>query len=885
MLLAPLAGHEPTGKTEVMLVDVDDSANGYATPVPYNTMQLRAAAPDTRSDLNHFDDWLWTLVVHEYAHVLHLDTIRGPSAILNAIFGRQFYPNGTWPRWFTEGYAVVLETRLSQAGRLRSSWQDMQLRMHVLDGERLSLPELSGSPLGYPRGGAWYLYGSRFLDFIARRHGVESLREIFQDNGGAINPYLLNTRARRHTGYTFDELYGAWVAELKERYDAQLAAVGTPSPERALTSDAETRRSARLSPDGRTLYSLRASADRMPELRALDLASGRERSVRSLFGDGVLTVLADGRVLVSQPNVHRQFYAFDDLYLVDPRRGRGEWITQGARLSEPDASRDGRIVAVHRPGAGRTAIVLFESLDDVRKQRFRVLHESPEHETVASPRWSPDGRHVAFVEHQGVAFDLRLLDVATGELRELTRDGSQDLMPAFSEDGRRVLFSSDRTGIFDVYELELDSGEVRRRTRVIGGAFEPIEIGGRLHYLRFGARGFDLAEQAPSPHVEPAPQAAESPESRFITDSDETYPVKPYSPWPTLRPAYWMPLLGSDARGFTLGAFTTGHDVLERWRWSASGWWGIDSREPGYSLSVTTNALWPSLTFSSGRSVYRVANAPPGYAESSLGARLSSAWDFRWPLHSLRIEAGYGLEFLSPAATVDDSQAGQIPLSGRLATATLGIGYSNARRFTRSISIEEGRRLSLGIRGTAPWLGSEFSNVRVTASWAEYLRNPIPWKPLEHHVLALRLVGGYGQGDFGDRQLFGLGGPRPMDVLGDLFALQSPTSLLRGYPLAFAGSAFWLATAEYRFPILETQWGLSTLPLSLRRIHGAVFSDVGDAFTPELRRTVPQVGLGAELRAEVVLGYALVVDWRLGYARGLGPKGEDQLLLLVGPHF
>ncbi|MCA1827406.1 MAG: hypothetical protein LC689_10780, partial [Myxococcales bacterium] len=48
-----------------------------------------------------------------------------------------------------------------------------------------------------------------------------------------------------------------------------------------------------------------------------------------------------------------------------------------------------------------------------------------------------------------------------------------------------------------------------------------------------------------------------------------------------------------------------------------------------------------------------------------------------------------------------------------------------------------------------------------------------------------------------------------------------------------------------------------------------VYSDVGDAFTPGFHDFKLHAGAGAELRAEVVLGFILPTDLRLGCARGL----------------
>src|SRR5436190_23678712 len=48
--LAPALDHQPDGKTILVLVDDTDSANGFASVLPRNSIQLFATAPDSFSE-------------------------------------------------------------------------------------------------------------------------------------------------------------------------------------------------------------------------------------------------------------------------------------------------------------------------------------------------------------------------------------------------------------------------------------------------------------------------------------------------------------------------------------------------------------------------------------------------------------------------------------------------------------------------------------------------------------------------------------------------------------------------------------------------------------------------------------------------------------------
>ena len=109
-------GHVPSERTEIILTDFTDSANGSATAVPFNTIRLFLTAPDDLSPLSDVDDWLLDLTTHEYTHILHLDQIRGVPAIVNRIVGKRWAPNQIQPRWILEGLAVLEETKHTSAG-------------------------------------------------------------------------------------------------------------------------------------------------------------------------------------------------------------------------------------------------------------------------------------------------------------------------------------------------------------------------------------------------------------------------------------------------------------------------------------------------------------------------------------------------------------------------------------------------------------------------------------------------------------------------------------------------------------------------------------------------------------------------------------------------
>ena len=193
--------------------------------LPYNTIRLYVTAPEELSLLGDYDDWLLELVAHEQTHVFHLDNIGGAAAILNAVVGKTSAPNQLQPLWILEGLAVVMESRLTGGGRLRSSIFDMYLRTDVLERNLAGLDEMSHSVWRWPNNDIWYVYGGEFFGWILDTYGADVAGAIATDYGSNIIPWGINRSVRRATGRTYPELYDGWVKSISERYEAQAESV------------------------------------------------------------------------------------------------------------------------------------------------------------------------------------------------------------------------------------------------------------------------------------------------------------------------------------------------------------------------------------------------------------------------------------------------------------------------------------------------------------------------------------------------------------------------------------------------------------------------------------------------------------------------------------
>lgn len=85
------------------------------------------------------------------------------------------------------------------------------------------------------------------------------------------------------------------------------------------------------------------------------------------------------------------------------------------------------------------------------------------------PRWSPDGKQVVFERDFDASFiehnQFFIIDADGRNERLFMHNHPSDDRPAWSPDGRHIAFSSERAGEWDIYVLNMDSGKIKQLTR------------------------------------------------------------------------------------------------------------------------------------------------------------------------------------------------------------------------------------------------------------------------------------------------------------------------------------------------------------------------------------------------------------------------------------
>ena len=882
--LAPgiLEGHEKRygvrlRRLHVVLADTEDEPNGFATPLPYPLVHLRAVAPDGTDDSGNYDDWMRLILTHELAHSVHLEAARGLLKAGRHVFGRApfLFPNGAAPTWMIEGLATYEETNGTAFGRGRNPDSQMVVRMAALERNFPGEDRANRGIDRWPGGQAPYLFGEQFLRALSERRGDGTLPELSRVHSGRPIPYLDDLTARKVTGATFHQQWQLWAREERRAAESEAARRGERglTESCALTTRAVRQAGPRFAPDGAWIaYTNR----NLSEYRAIHLVRPDGTGDRRLTWRNSGTELSftpDGqRIVYDELDISGLFRTRSDLKVVDVRTGRKRRITRGLRARDPDVSPDGRNVVFVRQRGDRSDLALV----GLAGQELRDLTHSEPGVQWGGPTWSPTGDRLAASRFRpGGWLDIVLVDPVSGEVTPLLEDRAKDAEPAFTPDGRHVIFRSDRDGVSNLYALRLEDRALLRVTNVLGGAFEPSVSpdGASLAFSTYGSRGYDVHLMPFSALDLPGAEAFVDPYPQpFAEAAPTTVPDRSYRPWPTFLPRFWMPYVetGNELR---IGVASGGTDPLFRHAYGLDVHGGFDTERVGFRGFYQYDRFRPTF----------VALVDDAFEQVNEGKENEGVLHTR----ELQLRASYPLErrfrrqqslSLAFRRSREVLAAPRAPGPTDLAGLETAWQLSTVRSHPYSISPSEGIRLRLAYLREVASLGSDVTLGKATADLRTYSR--VFGK---EDILALRVGGGATFGRPSFERSFAVGG-FPDGSLFDL--VRTNHSVLRGYPDSiFLGRRFAHANAEYRFPLGHPQRGWRSLPLFVRHLHAAVFGDAAHAWSGRFRLEDVKTGAGVALGGDFVLGHAVPVTATVGVARGFAEQGETRAYFRAGLSF
>ncbi|MDR3682359.1 MAG: hypothetical protein P4L11_01425 [Geothrix sp.] len=155
---------------DIVILDPVLEANGMALPFfPRPHVVLWKTEPEPDSGIGHHRGWAELVLAHELGHMHHLlRPARNPSWWDRWIGIGPLTRKS--PRWVIEGYATLIEGKLTGSGRPHSAIRASVLRQWAIEG-KLPPYEALNRMDGFLGGSMAYLGGSAYLEWLETRSG------------------------------------------------------------------------------------------------------------------------------------------------------------------------------------------------------------------------------------------------------------------------------------------------------------------------------------------------------------------------------------------------------------------------------------------------------------------------------------------------------------------------------------------------------------------------------------------------------------------------------------------------------------------------------------------------------------------------------------------
>jgi len=512
-----LFDYRPGEKVNVLLQDFGDYASGAANTVPFDFMSIGIAPFSYVYETMPAEERFNLMMMHELVHVMTMDKpsprdsfFRSmflgkvapiPEQPLSMLYGYVTGPRWFAPRWYVESIAVFMETWMAGGlGRALGAYDEMVFRTMVRDSsyifDEVGL-EAEGTKVDFQVGAASYLYGTRFISYLALQHGPGPLLQWFIQSPGCSAGYAAQFEEVYHA--SLDDEWQQWIAWEKRWQQANLDSLRRYpiTPYRNVTAKAmgSVSRSF-LDPDSHSAYVAVNFPGQTPRIVSIDLVTGAVENLQEVQGGALFYVTS----LSFDPATRTLFYTTDnnhwrDLYSYEIPTGTSNLLMKDVRTGDFAFNRADRSLWGVRHFNGISTLVRIPYPYNEWNQVLSFDYGKDVFDIDISPDGSQLIGALTHVDGKQFLIRMKISALLAGEASFDTLYDFVNSTPAnfvFSEDGATLFGSSYYSGVSNIVRYDVTKRAMEWVTNGETGFFRPLPLSrDSLLAYHFTGKGFE----------------------------------------------------------------------------------------------------------------------------------------------------------------------------------------------------------------------------------------------------------------------------------------------------------------------------------------------------------------------------------------------------------
>lgn len=511
-----LFDYTPDGRINVLMHDLWHYGNAGARPVPENHVTVGLAPYGHEYESAPAPERMASSMNHELAHIVTTDKATTgdrrfrqlflgkvtPSAEMPVSMLYSYLTTPRWysPRWYLEGIATYLETWMNGGlGRALGPYDEMVFRALVRDSQPIYDVvglESEGTTVDFQVGSNSYLYGTRFMSYLALQYGNDSLfRWVDRRNGSAS---YFSTQFARVYGRSLEAEWGRWLAWERRWQLENLAAirrhpttVTRPLSEKVLGAVSRTFHD---STTNSVLMAVRYPGQEA-QLARIDLRTGQYTRIAPIIAAGGLSVTS----LAFDPRTRTVFFTTNNndwrhLQALDLATGRTRMLQRDSRLGDLVFNAADRSLWGVRHDNGLSTLVRVPAPYHEWKQVWTLPYGRDLFDLDVSPDGTTLVGSMSEVSGDTRLVQFRIDDLLTGKTEPQVLFEFAEWAPSnfvFSPDGRYLYGSSYYSGVSNIYRYEIARKRMQPLSNAETGFFKPLPLtADSLVVLAYSQTGF-----------------------------------------------------------------------------------------------------------------------------------------------------------------------------------------------------------------------------------------------------------------------------------------------------------------------------------------------------------------------------------------------------------